>query len=195
MIPLLERYFPNHVQLYQALRFPTAKSDVARYLLLHEVGGLYVDCHCGIRDVDEIRRLLASLGDVEAVFIDRILSFIPRPPEEHFLLSSIIFSQLRSSLVLMACRQALTNLAWHRQQQREKGHFDYSLYSLCGPKLITAMVLQPGSFNRDIRWDFAGRIKIIPEEIAPIVRNRHRSYGGPGQHWSERQKVELLFDS
>ena len=57
------------------------------------------------------------------------------------------------------------------------------------------MVLQPGSHNRDVLWDFAGRVMIIPEEIAPMARGRHRTYGGPGLHWSERQKVELLFEN
>jgi hypothetical protein len=195
VIPLIERYFPNSVDLYKAIRMPTPKSDIARLLLLYEFGGLYIDCHCGIRDAAEIRRLLLSLEEEELIFIDRILSQEPRPPEEHFLINSIIFSRPRSDLIYSICRQGFANLAWHRKEEQEKGRVPYSIWSLCGPQLVTAMVLQPGSSNRDVRWDFEGRIMIIPEEVAPIARNRNRTYGGPGQHWSERQKVEPLFEN
>ena len=73
------------------------------------------------------------------------------------------------------------------------GWTPYHVASLSGPGLLTALMLQPGSGNRDIRQDFAGRIQVIREEVAPIVRGRNRTYGGPGLHWSERQKSERLF--
>jgi Glycosyltransferase sugar-binding region containing DXD motif len=195
VIQLIERYFPSHVELYKALRIPAAKADIARLLLLYELGGLYIDCHCGIRDADEVRRLISSLEQIELIFIDRTLSRKPRPPEEHFLTNSIIFSRARSDLIFMICRQAFANLVWHREQERKKGKVLYQINYLSGPGLITAMALQPGSYNRDVRWDFQGRIMIIPEEVAPIVRSRNRTYGGAGQHWSERQKVEPLFEN
>ncbi len=61
--PIMERNFPDRMELYSQIRIPTAKSDIALLLLLYEFGGLYIDCHCGIRDADQIRRLLACLVD------------------------------------------------------------------------------------------------------------------------------------
>jgi mannosyltransferase OCH1-like enzyme len=55
VLPLIERYFPDYTQLYNRIRIPTARSDIALLLLLYELGGLYIDCHCGIRDANEIR--------------------------------------------------------------------------------------------------------------------------------------------
>src|SRR5882724_2567306 len=50
ILPLIDRYFPMYIDLYEKIRLPAAKSDVARLLALYEFGGLYVDCHNGIRD-------------------------------------------------------------------------------------------------------------------------------------------------
>jgi len=194
-IPLIKRHFPEHVELYKAIRIPAAKADIARLLLLYEFGGLYVDCHCGIRDADGIRRLILSLDQMELIFVDRRLSQQTRPADEHFFLNSIIFSRPGSDLIFTICRQALANLAAHREEERKSGKVPYRIGRLSGPGLVTAMALQPGSGNRYVKRGYERRIMIVREEIAPIVRDRHRTYGGPGQHWSERQAVELLFES
>ena len=53
--PLLDKYSPGHVDLFKAMRLPAAKSDIARLLLLYELGGLYIDCHFGLRSRSGIR--------------------------------------------------------------------------------------------------------------------------------------------
>ncbi len=107
ILPLIAKYFPVYVGIFDAIRIPAAKADVARLILLYEFGGLYVDCHCGIRDKAGTSRLLFSLVEREAVFIDRRLAQEPRPPDEHFLINSIMLSQSKSKLILMIARQAL----------------------------------------------------------------------------------------
>ncbi|MGO9006089.1 MAG: glycosyltransferase [Beijerinckiaceae bacterium] len=192
VIPLIEQHFPSHVDLYKALRIPAAKADIARLLLLYASGGLYVDCDCGIRDADEIRRLLSLLQQMEAIFIDRALSRKQRPPEEHFLLNSIMFSRPRSDLIFSICHEALNNLARHREQERERGKISYHIARLSGPRAVMNVVLRTGSDNRDIRSDFQGRIVIVRQEEAPIELGSNPTHGSAA-HWSERQKVERLF--
>jgi mannosyltransferase OCH1-like enzyme len=194
VVPLVARHFPGNVDLYRALRIPAAKADIARLLLLYEFGGLYIDCHFGIRNADEIRRLISLLERMELILVDRMQSLKPRPPGEHFVVNGVMFSRPRSDLIFMICRQAFVNLAQHREQERKMGKVRYGIFRLTGAPLVNATVLQPGSHNRNIRSDFEGRIVIVPEEVAPIERGRHRTYGGPGRHWSERQKFELLFE-
>ena len=193
--PLIERYFSQYRDVYSSICIPAAKADVARLLALYEWGGLYVDCHCGVKDPDEIKSLIGRLDELEAIFVDRILSYAPRPKGSHFLINSIIFASPRSQLLLMIAREALMNLQRQREIEHEKGHVNYHIGDLTGPGLITAAVLQPGGDNREIRADFAGRVLIIPEETAPVVRNRHRGYATPGSHWTERQRTEALFVS
>ena len=192
--PLIERHLPGYLDLYNAIRIPAARADVARLILLFELGGLYIDCHCGVRDVDGIRRLLAQLEQVELIFFDRMRDLPPGQTQKHTLINAMLVSRPRSDLILAICRQAFTNLAQHRESERKAGLAPYSIWALCGPGLISAMVLLPNSYSLDVRPEFQPRIMTIPEEDAPIARNRHRTYSRKGQHWSERQKVERLFE-
>jgi len=112
---------------------------------LYECGGLYVDCHNRIRDVDELNHLLTRLNDYEAIFIDRRISFVPRAPGEHFLLSSSIFGRRHSELFMILARQAFANLAWQQRVEQRYGYASYNCSRLVGPALITEVVLEPGS--------------------------------------------------
>jgi mannosyltransferase OCH1-like enzyme len=57
----LNRIFPSFVEIYDSIRIPAAKADIARLILLYEFGGLYVDCHCGIVDAKAIEKNLGLL--------------------------------------------------------------------------------------------------------------------------------------
>jgi hypothetical protein len=194
ILPLIERYSPMHVDLFNKIRFPSVKSEIARYLALYEFGGLYVDCHNGIRDVDEINRLLRCLNDYDSIIIDRRISFYPRPPAEHFLISAPIFGRRRSELFMIFARQAFANLVWQQHLEQQYGFVFNDCARLSGPNMITEVVLEPGSCNRNVRSDFAGRIMIVSEEAAPMVRNVHTSYKTPETHWTRRQLNEPLFE-
>ena len=152
-----------------------------------------MDCHCGIKDEEALRRLIGRLGEFEAIFVDRSMSQTPRSPEEHFLISAILLARTRSQLFLMIAREALANLHRQREIEQEKGFVSYHISWLSGPRLINAVALQPGTGNREIRSDLTGRVLVIPEETAPVERYRHRGYRVPGSHWMEREKTELLF--
>ena len=49
----------------------TCKSDIAILLGLYRLGGLYIDCHCGIRDIDGLNALLADAHKWELVLYDK----------------------------------------------------------------------------------------------------------------------------
>lgn len=69
--PLLAQYFPLYLESYKKIRIPTCKSHFARLLALYQYGGLYVDCHCGINDVNGIRQLMEALDTFEMVVFDK----------------------------------------------------------------------------------------------------------------------------
>ena len=117
VVPLMEQYFPEYVQIYQAIRLLTAKCNVARLILLYEFGGFYIDCHVGIRDLYALHQLIACLSEVDVVFIDRILALKARPPGTHFLLFTVLCSRPRLDLMLMIAKQGLVNLARHRESE------------------------------------------------------------------------------
>ena len=94
---LLRRHFPEHADIFSAIQIPAAKADIARLVVLYEFGGLYVDCHSGIRDADAMQRLIGMLADFECVFFDINMKFYPRPPEEHALHNGILLSRPNSN--------------------------------------------------------------------------------------------------
>jgi hypothetical protein len=191
-LPLIEQYFPEYVKIYMAIRLPAAKCTVARLILLYKFGGLYIDCHVGIRDRHALRRLLTSLSDVDSIFVDRNLALKRPAARNAFSMITVLFNRPRVDLMLTIANQALANLARHRESEYSIGYCSCNIYTLCGTALFNSMVLQPDMQN--IRGDHKLHITIVKEEEAPVARDRHRTYGGPGRHWSERQTNELLFD-
>jgi mannosyltransferase OCH1-like enzyme len=59
VIPLRPK---NFVDLFQLIRFPAAKSDIARIFLLLEYGGLYVDAHVGPASPSRLLMTLSRLA-------------------------------------------------------------------------------------------------------------------------------------
>ena len=193
IVPLVDAYFPQYMALYHEIRIPAAKADLARLLACYKWGGLYIDCHCAIRDIHGLKELIQQLRRIELIFVDRTLEFAPRLPGEHYLINSIILSRPGSELFSFIASRAFKNLEWQRNQERQHGFVQYDISSMSGPYLITSMVFEPGSVNREIRSDFSRCIYIIAEESAPVIRGRYRPQSVPGSHWSERQRIEQLF--
>ena len=75
--PIINRIHPAHADIYRRILIPAAKSDIARLVALFEFGGLYIDCHCGLRDRSALTRLLDRLDNFEVVLWER--SFIRLP--------------------------------------------------------------------------------------------------------------------
>ncbi len=195
VLHLLQTYFPQHVEVYRRIRIPTARSDIALMLLLYEHGGLYVDCHCGPRDPDATLRLFTWLERYDAVVFDRKLKQEARPIEQHLFINSMILARPRFDGLLEACRQALLNFAkQYEDERRNKGFSPYDIWSLSGPGLLSRVLLEPASNDRDLRAAYAN-VKILREENSPVVRNMFRAYRSLSAHWSERQRSECLFEN
>jgi hypothetical protein len=194
VLPFMEEVQPDFIETYLRIRFPSAKSDVGRLIVLHRFGGLYVDCHMGIINLKGLSALFERLTTLDHIFVDadHRLPETPRHPEQLALLNGMIMSRPGCAHILDVARQAMSNLAWQRRVEAQDGFRSYQMAQLCGPTLMTNMTLQPGSCNREVRRDLADRVAIIPEEEFPVARNRYRSYSGV--HWSQRQKTELLFE-
>jgi mannosyltransferase OCH1-like enzyme len=192
VVPLIERHASGFVDLYKAIRFPAAKGDVARLLLLYEFGGLYVDCGMGLADLATVKRLLATLErEAEVILVDRGQQWGARPAEAHRLINGIIFSRPRNDLVLAVLRQALANLAAYKESEA-CGSTPISIWRLVGAGVLNRAILTPGN-NREIQAEYRRRVRIVREEDVGIVRARYQTYSDPSQHWSNREKVEPLF--
>src|ERR1044071_10258463 len=90
--PMLVRHFPHFIEMFHRIRIPTCKSDLALLVALYELGGVYIDCHCGVRDPAAIEGILASLERYELVLYDRSFRSQPRPDGVVFPFNSVPFA-------------------------------------------------------------------------------------------------------
>jgi hypothetical protein len=194
--PIIEDLLPQHLDLFRSVRIPTCKSDLALLLLLYKFGGLYVDCHCGVRDADAIRRFLSLLDSSELILYDKDRKKAPRPDREIYPLNSILFARARCPIVLAAAGRAFVKLAAHRLIEKEHGFRPYHIAALSGPDIFSEVLfVDPNSPVSALKPEWEGRVRFLQEgDGEPIGRYMHYRYRAPGMHWSERQEHELLFD-
>jgi mannosyltransferase OCH1-like enzyme len=191
--PMIARRFPRYLEVYRKIRLPACKSDIARLVALDEWGGLYVDCHCGIADPQYVGQLLGNLDTFELIVVDEDPKYRQNPkPDRLNPMNGIMFARKNSEIIVEWEKSAFRNLANHWTVEKERGFSPYSVWSLTGAANLKHIIMD-GDL-RALKADFAQRVKIIPENLSPIVRNVHCSYRQPGMHWHERETRELLFD-
>jgi mannosyltransferase OCH1-like enzyme len=192
--PLIARRFPRHLETYRKIRIPACKSDLARLLALHEWGGLYVDCHCGIHDINFIRRLLECLDTFELIVSYKNRTSDGWPPNKPHPTNSFIFAGKNSAIMTECATSAFRNLEAHWKTEKENGFCAYSIWSLVGAQILHDTVIDWDVEPPTLKSHLAQKIWVLPEDKAPIIRFMYSTYNKPGMHWSEREKHELLFD-
>ena len=187
--PMIARHFPEYQDMFGRIRIPTCKSDLALLLVLYELGGLYVDCHCGVRDPDEIKYLSAKLVEYELILYDRDNRARPDLHGKLFPLNSVLYARPRSNIILDCATQAFRNCAAQWEAEKEKGFVEYNIWALSGPGVLHERLLDPS--RTELQADCAGKVLLIPEgdSTAPIGRYMHYSYRLPGMHWSQREPL------
>ena len=111
--PMIAHRFPEFRDMFSRIRIPTCKSDLALLLALYEFGGLYVDCHCGIRYPDKINYFLEKLTEYELILYDRDNSSRPDLHGRLFPLNSVLFARPHSQIILDCATKAFCNCAAH----------------------------------------------------------------------------------
>jgi hypothetical protein len=196
---MLREDFPESVGLFRRIRIPTCKSDIAILIGLYRQGGLYVDCHCGIRDADGLNALLDDAHEWELVLYDLDRTVEPRPPDVPRPLNSVMVAQPNSAIIRRSAALALQNLHVHWELERQTTtHVFYDIWTMTGPGVLEHTVCIPPAemwgLPRGIRPENVNKVRFVQEgPDAPIIRYRHYSYSPPEEHWSRRQKTERLF--
>jgi Glycosyltransferase sugar-binding region containing DXD motif len=156
--PLIGHILPSYVELYRRIRFPATKADIARLAYLHEFGGLYVDCHCGLRSAKGVRELVEQLSRYELVMWENSYITWPRPKNTMKVINGILLASPRSSIVLEFLLKGLANLEAHSKREASEGMVEYSPWYLCGAGSYLEHLCVPGSANTQLRSEFGGRI-------------------------------------
>jgi len=194
--PFIQELFPQHLEMYRRIRIPTAKSDLALLLGLYKLGGLYVDCHCGIRDAGAIQELLGRTHFWELILYDHDHATEVRPATKIHPLNSVLFTRPNCQIILQALDRAFRKLAAHWKVEREHGYQPYDIWSLTGPgNLADTLLVDADGPISEVKPEYLARIRFLQEGTGePISRYVHKSYRIPEMHWSVRQQHELLFE-
>ena len=141
---MILEHFPQNVELFRGIRIPTCKSDIALLVGLYCLGGLYVDCHCGIRNTDGVSRLLADSANWEIILYNKDFISEPRPPETLRPLNSVIVAHRFSPIMRESAELAFRNLRQHREVERRSNcHVPYDIWTMTGPGVLEHTICIP----------------------------------------------------
>jgi hypothetical protein len=185
---------------YQRISIPACKSDVARLLLLREYGGVYIDGHTGPGGGDALAETILYLSKYELVLFREGW-------KDHFGFYGNTFMLARRgpSILDMLIEKAFDNLLKHKAaEDAAPGYVPYNLFYFTGSPIMIDCMFDQSDVNAwkplwDVKPEFKEKVHIRAKEteasdigFAPWTFYHYRGWG---QHWSERQKTERLFQS
>lgn len=181
-------------KLYNSIRLPAAKSDLARLLLLREYGGLYVDAHTGPASPENLAATLKQLLTYEILLFGKKWEL--KLPTDFSLMNTVIGARKSSPLLDSLINKIYFNLYQLRAREYETDlYVSYDLFSLTGTRLLIEDFFNTSSPPR-LKPEYNGKIDLIMLETNAshgFHLYQFHGYREPKQHWSERQKSEKLF--
>jgi hypothetical protein len=194
--PLLDAYFGDHRGLYDRLSLPACKSDIARLLLLREYGGLYVDSHVGPGDGDRLAEVFWRLSNCELVVFDK--TWEHRGQYDIHIVNTVIAAQRGSEILLRLARSALSNVAIQEKKERATTDYvPYNIFAMTGAWEISTHLFDRAGIPA-LKPEYLTRVLVQPlqKTVDPGFQlYRYYEYRRPGEHWSERQKHQRLFET
>ncbi|WP_376786385.1 glycosyltransferase [Sphingobium yanoikuyae] len=96
---VFNRHMPEYVDMFLDIAIPSPQSDVCRFAMLYEFGGLYTDCHFGFYDTLALQSFFSDCHRHQvAIFLPRLGRL---PVRRHVSLLDCCF--LRFSIALFGC--------------------------------------------------------------------------------------------
>lgn len=186
---LLDRS-PRYLEAFDRIALPACRSDIARLLALEASGGLYVDAHCAVVDHDGVLARLALLEALDLVVSTRFApNFAKVMPH-----NSIVWSRPRAAAVTRLLDKALANLATKADRERRKGFEPYHVWDLTGPGVFWRELFEVETADGRLQPEWADTVATVFEADNPVRRHVFIDHRKPGDHWSERQDSECLFE-
>jgi hypothetical protein len=187
---------PDEIKpIFGRIRLPSAKSDLARLLLLREFGGFYVDAHIGPTAP------ACLLGTLDKMFEYNLILFgkgwAMNTPADFDLMNGVLAARRKTPELDPLISKVTNNIVeqWHKEQATAD-YVPYNLFSLTGTYAIVESYFDHGPLRPELKTEFRDKIFIhymkdnqqSGFEIAAFY-----NYRKPGGHWSERQTQERFF--
>lgn len=185
----LAAFSPYSLTLFDRIRLPACRSDIARLALLERHGGLYVDAHTRVRDPAGLDQLVTAPSATQVVVSTR---YAPKFDQimPH---NSMIWARPGSAVIAELLDTALANLRDKAARERSVGHEPYHVWSLSGPGVMWGALFDTQARDGRLKSSRADAVSTIFESDNPVDRHHFIGYRRPGAHWSERQTSERLF--
>lgn len=187
---ILAEIAPDAPPLFDRIRLPACRADVARLAGLWRHGGLYVDASARIADESGLRRLLDRQPAIDTVISTR---WAPKF-EKIMPHNSMIWSRADSPVMRRLLDDALANLRLHDEQEATEGFRPYHVWSLTGPGVMWDALFDTDAADGRLLPRWRDAVVTVFETDNPVERHQFNAYrGDPAAHWSARQEHELLF--
>jgi len=188
VLPLLES--DTSRDIYRKIIIPACKSDIARLVLLREYGGLYVDSHMGPSSGDRLAETLEGLAR-----FDLILFSQGWDPDFNFM-NGVLAARRRAPVLDLLIDRAFNNLIKHKNLEAETSDYvPYDIFSLTGTGVMVEIMFESSTWDM-MRPEFKEKVDvhIMQTGDSPGFHiYQFYKYRKPGDHWSERQQHERLF--
>lgn len=190
VLPLLD--CDLYRELYKRIRIPACKSDIARLALLREYGGLYVDSHIGPSAGEALAETLSHLARYELILFSQGWS------SGFNFTNGVLAAHRRAPVFDLMIDMAFENLIAHKKREEQTSeHVKYHIFNLTGTQVMVSTMFEHVDGAWGLKPDYRDKVQFHVMESgwsAGFHVYRYQGYRKPGQHWSERQLVERLFE-
>lgn len=181
--------------IYDRIRLPSAKSDLARLLLLREYGGLYVDAHIGPTAPEHLLETLLPLTSYNMILFGK--GWAMKTETDFDLMNGIIAARRQTPELDVVIDLMKCNLM--EQWIKECGtteHVPYGLFELTGTYTLVRSFFDQVKPRPRIKERFRDTVMVhymLDNQRSGFEIAAYYDYRKPGNHWSEREKNERFF--
>jgi hypothetical protein len=198
VLPIIKARFPDLYVPYCQIRLPACRSDVARLILLEEYGGLYIDAHTGCKSLGNLAAALSDVGNFDLGVFDRASQH--SGPGDIHLVNGAIYARKNTPCIALLSKKIRTNLLLRYEVEvANRAENTFNLAVVTGAWNIRLLFFRYDDTNKRIviREEFENLVTVIPLEVdanSCLQFYSYYKYRTPGSHWSERSRIETLFD-
>lgn len=192
VLPLL----PSEIApLWNKIRIPAAKSDLARLLLLQEYGGLYIDAHVGPADPEGLVQTIDLLSSYALVFFGQ--GWVMKTETDFDLMNGVIAARKKTpELNLLISRICSNIIEQYEKELATNEYVPYNLWGMTGTYPIIQTFFGHNGLRSIIKDEFSGRICVHfmkDNQSSGFEIAAYKTYHTETNHWSIRQKTERFF--
>lgn len=192
ILPLLP---PDFVPIFQSIRLPSAKSDLARLLLLREYGGLYIDAHIGPTSPARLLETLDALSTHNLILFGQ--GWEIRTETDFHLMNGVLAARKGADELDLLIGKIIQNIIEQRRREASSaGYVPYDLHHLTGTHVLIDVFFDTAPPSPRLKPTFEDKVHVhqmADNQQSGFEIAAYYSYRKPNGHWSERQRNERFF--